>query len=120
MLYCARYFPEGERLQGALAAQLFAFAVAMLGLVLSDDIVLLFVFWELTTVLSFMLIGYSGHRVFARRSAVQALVVTTFGGLAMLIGLLWLGQLAEPTGSPRLWRQEASSRESGQRTALPL
>nr|WP_246836295.1 Na+/H+ antiporter subunit A [Nesterenkonia sp. NBAIMH1] len=94
MLYCARYFPEGERLQGALAAQLFAFAVAMLGLVLSDDIVLLFVFWELTTVLSFMLIGYSGHRVFARRSAVQALVVTTFGGLAMLIGLLWLGQLA--------------------------
>ncbi|GAB3848315.1 Na+/H+ antiporter subunit A [Nesterenkonia populi] len=94
MLYCARYFPAREAAQGPFAAQLFAFAAAMLGLVLSDDIVMLFIFWELTTILSFTLIGYSGHRVFARRSAVQALVVTTFGGLAMLIGLLWIGQLA--------------------------
>src|SRR5699024_11818873 len=93
MLYCARYFPAGERSAGPFAAQLFAFAAAMLGLVISDDVVMLYIFWELTTVLSFLLIGYSAHRVFARRSAIQALVVTTFGGLAMLVGLLWIGQL---------------------------
>lgn len=99
MLYCARYFPDRERAAGPFAAQLFAFAAAMMGLVLSDDIVMLFIFWELTTILSFLLIGYSAHRIFARRSAIQALVVTTFGGLAMLVGLLWIGELA---GSYRL------------------
>ncbi|GFZ88182.1 hypothetical protein GNZ21_11580 [Nesterenkonia alkaliphila] len=99
MLYCARYFPAVERAAGPFAAQLFAFAAAMLGLVLSDDLVMLFIFWELTTVLSFLLIGYSAHRIFARRSAIQALVVTTLGGLAMLVGLLWVGELA---GSYRL------------------
>ncbi|WP_300345340.1 Na+/H+ antiporter subunit A [Nesterenkonia sp.] len=94
MLYCARYFAATERGAGPFAAQLFAFAAAMLGLVLADDLVILFIFWEATTVLSFLLIGYSAHRIFARRSAIQALIVTTFGGLAMLVGLLWLGQLA--------------------------
>ena len=102
MLYCARYFPAAERSAGPFAAQLFAFAAAMLGLVLSDDLVMLFIFWELTTVLSFLLIGYSAHRVFARRSAIQALVVTTFGGLTMLVGLLWVGRARRgPTGSRR-------------------
>nr|WP_232301715.1 Na+/H+ antiporter subunit A [Nesterenkonia jeotgali] len=99
MLYCARYFSATERAAGPFAAQLFAFAASMLGLVLSDDLVMLFVFWELTTILSFLLIGFSAHRIYARRSAIQALLVTTFGGLAMLVGLLWLGQL---TGSYRL------------------
>lgn len=99
MLYCSRYFSEKDRNVGPFAAELFAFAAAMLGLVLSDDIVMLFIFWELTTILSFLLIGYSAHRIFARRSAIQALIVTTFGGLAMLVGLLWIGELA---GSYRL------------------
>ncbi len=99
MLYCSRYFSAKDRSVGPFAAQLFAFAAAMLGLVLSDDIVMLFIFWELTTILSFLLIGYSAHRIFARRSAIQALIVTTFGGLAMLVGLLWIGELA---GSYRL------------------
>ncbi|MDZ5077504.1 Na+/H+ antiporter subunit A [Nesterenkonia sp. HG001] len=99
LLYCARYFRSSEASAGPFAGQLFAFAAAMLGLVLSDDLVMLFIFWELTTVLSFLLIGYSAHRLLARRSAIQALVVTTFGGLAMLVGLLWLGELA---GSYRL------------------
>ena len=94
LLYCARYFRSAERSAGPFAAQLFAFAAAMLGLVLSDDLVMLFIFWELTTVLSFLLIGYSAHRILARRSAIQALIVTTAGGLAMLVGLLWLGELA--------------------------
>ncbi|MDC4861983.1 hypothetical protein NQ910_18765, partial [Acinetobacter baumannii] len=53
-------------------------------------------------------IGYSAHRIFARRSAIQALVVTTFGGLAMLVGLLWIGELA---GSYRLSEILAQSSE---------
>ncbi|NLS09380.1 Na+/H+ antiporter subunit A [Nesterenkonia sp. MY13] len=115
MLYCARYFAPRETTAGAFAAQLFAFAAAMLGLVLSDDLVMLFIFWELTTILSFLLIGYSAHRIFARRSAIQALIVTTFGGLAMLVGLLWIGQLA---GSYRLSEILAHPELSG--TAVDL
>ncbi|GAB3181583.1 Na+/H+ antiporter subunit A [Nesterenkonia halophila] len=94
MLYCARYFSAADRSAGPFAAELLAFAAAMLGLVLSDDLIMLFVFWELTTVLSFLLIGHASHRIVARRSAIQALVVTTFGGLAMLVGLVLLGELA--------------------------
>ncbi|MDR8019037.1 Na+/H+ antiporter subunit A [Nesterenkonia aerolata] len=94
MLYCARYFKASERAAGPFAAQLFAFGAAMFGIVISDDVVMLFIFWEITTVLSFLLIGYSAHRIFARRSAIQALIVTKLGGLTMLVGLLWIGDLA--------------------------
>ncbi|WP_261624568.1 Na+/H+ antiporter subunit A [Nesterenkonia marinintestina] len=99
MLYCARYFAASERAAGPFAAQLFAFGAAMFGIVISDDIIMMFIFWEITTVLSFLLIGYSAHRIFARRSATQALIVTKLGGLTMLVGLLWVGELA---GSNRL------------------
>ncbi len=66
----------------------------MTGLVLADDLVQLYVFWELTTVFSYLLIGYDSHKRSARRAATQALVVTTFGGLAMLVGLIVIGQAA--------------------------
>src|SRR3712207_2675581 len=64
----------------------------MLGLVVADDLFLLYVFWELTTVFSFLLIGGSGRRLAARRAASQALILTTAGGLAMLVGLILIGQ----------------------------
>ena len=63
----------------------------MFGLVTADDLLLMFIFWELTTVLSYLLIGYARTRLSARRSALQALIVTTAGGLAMLVGLIILG-----------------------------
>ena len=66
----------------------------MLGLVLADDLMLLYVFWELTTVLSYLLVGHYVERKSARRAAMQALVVTTLGGLAMLIGMIMLGEQA--------------------------
>ncbi|QCU77277.1 Na+/H+ antiporter subunit A [Citricoccus sp. SGAir0253] len=94
LAYCARYFPRGESRNAGFGAQLLAFAGSMFGLVTTDDLIVLYTFWELTSVLSFLLIGYSAHRIFARRSAIQALVVTTFGGLSMLIGLVMLGQAA--------------------------
>jgi len=94
LAYCATYFKGEDRSIGPFAAQLTAFAGAMFGLVTSDDLIVLFVFWELTTILSYLLIGYSRTRMFARRSALQALLVTTAGGLAMLVGLIALAAAA--------------------------
>ncbi|MGY1639505.1 Na+/H+ antiporter subunit A [Geodermatophilus sp. SYSU D00703] len=92
LLYCARYFGPDDEGTGRFAACLTAFAGSMLGLVLADDLLLLYVFWELTTVFSFLLIGGSGRRLAARRAASQALILTTAGGLAMLVGLILVGQ----------------------------
>lgn len=94
LVYCARYFKDKDDYLGGFGAQLLAFAGAMFGLVTADDLLLLFIFWELTTVLSYLLIGYARTRLSARRSALQALVVTTAGGLAMLVGLIMLGSTA--------------------------
>jgi multicomponent Na+:H+ antiporter subunit A len=94
LFYCARYFKSDDPDVGAFGAQLLAFAASMFGLVLADDLILMFIFWELTTILSYLLIGYSRHRLSARRSALQALIITTFGGLAMLVGLVMIGQTA--------------------------
>ncbi|ABY23942.1 potassium efflux system protein [Renibacterium salmoninarum ATCC 33209] len=98
LAYCARYFKTDDgafRAHGAgFGAQLLAFAGVMFGLVAADDLILLFIFWELTTVLSYLLIGYSRTRIAARRAALQALMVTTFGGLTMLVGIIMLGQAA--------------------------
>jgi multicomponent Na+:H+ antiporter subunit A len=92
LAYCSRYFPADAAGLGRLSGVLTAFAGAMLGLVLADNTMLLFVFWELTTILSYVLIGHSAHRKSSRRAAMQALVVTTAGGLAMLVGLIILGE----------------------------
>ena len=94
LVYCARYFKNKDSDLGGFGAQLLAFAGAMFGLVTADDLLLMFIFWELTTVLSYLLIGYARTRLAARRSALQALMVTTAGGLAMLVGLIILGSNA--------------------------
>lgn len=75
-------------------ALLMVFMAAMLGVVLSDNLLLLVVFWELTSVSSFLLVGYWSHRADARAGARQALAVTGGGGLAMLAGFVLLGQAA--------------------------
>lgn len=94
LLYCARYFTRDDEGLGGFGGQMLAFAGAMFGLVTADDLIVLFIFWELTTVLSYLLIGYAHVRLSARRSALQALIVTTAGGLAMLVGLILLGEAA--------------------------
>ncbi|MGY1709389.1 Na+/H+ antiporter subunit A [Geodermatophilus sp. SYSU D00758] len=97
LLYCARYFEPDQEGNGRFAAELTAFAGSMLGLVLADDVFLLYVFWELTTVFSFLLIGGAGGQVAGRRAASQALVLTTAGGLAMLAGLIMVAQASGST-----------------------
>lgn len=94
LLYCASYFSDDAPGLAGFAGNLLAFAGAMLGLVLADDLITLYLFWELTTVFSYLLIGYSSEQKHSRRSALQALTVTTLGGLAMLVGFLILGQAA--------------------------
>ena len=96
-VYCARYFSHDQAGTGRFAAVLVGFAGAMLGLVLADGLLLLYVFWELTSVTSFLLIGFDDERPESRRAAVQALLVTTLGGLVMLAGLLLLGQAGGTT-----------------------
>ncbi|MFC4494809.1 Na+/H+ antiporter subunit A [Streptomyces ovatisporus] len=94
LVYCAGYFSWAEFGLGQFAGAFTAFAGAMLGLVLADDLIVLYVLWELTTVFSFLLIGHVPERRPNRLAALQALMVTTFGGLAMLLGFLILGQEA--------------------------
>lgn len=97
LLYCSYYFDEGEAGLARFAAVFMGFAVAMLGLVLADDVYLLFIFWEGTTILSFLLIGHVTKLRTANAAALQALMVTTFGGLAMLVGFVLLSQAAGTT-----------------------
>ena len=95
LFYCADYFHHHdghtEKRLPSFAAELVAFAGAMFGLVVSDNMLVLYVFWELTTVLSFLLVGHYAERATSRRAAIQALLVTTAGGLAMLVGIVMLG-----------------------------
>ncbi|MBO3140431.1 Na+/H+ antiporter subunit A [Dermatophilus congolensis] len=94
LAYCAGYFSDDEPGLGRFAGTLVAFAGAMLGLVTSDDALLLYLFWELTTVGSYLLVGHRPESRSSRIAATQALVVTSFGGLAMLIGIILLGEQA--------------------------
>lgn len=70
---------------------LIAFMASMLGLVFSDNIISLFVFWELTSFTSYFLIGFKHEYESTRKSALQALLITAGGGLALLAGLILLG-----------------------------
>lgn len=94
LAYCGRYFGSAEPGLGRFAGVLTAFAGAMLALVLADDVMVLYTAWELTTVFSYLLIGHYPDKRSARRAAMHALVVTTAGGLAMLVGLLMMAQAA--------------------------
>jgi len=93
-VYAAGYFSADAPKLGTFAATLTAFSGAMLGLVLADNLVLLYVFWELTTIASYLLIGYDDRRADARSAALQALLTTTAGGLAMLAGFVLIGEAA--------------------------
>lgn len=90
LAYSAGYLGTHPR-AGRFYAALLLFMGAMLGLVLADNVFALFVFWELTSVASFLLIGFDHTRADARSAARQALLVTGSGGLALLAGLILLG-----------------------------
>jgi len=89
-VYSSGYFSESYE-RARIAGLLGVFAAAMLGLVWSDGLLTLFVFWELTSVASFLLIGTDDRSATARAAALRALLVTGIGGLSLLAGLVLLG-----------------------------
>mgnify|MGYP005837563459 CR=1 FL=1 len=89
----ARYYLSERDSMGRFYAYLLLFMGAMLGIVLSENVIQLLVFWELTSLASFLLISYWQHREDARNGARMALAVTGAGGLALLAGLLLLGEM---------------------------
>ena len=108
VLYASRYL-EGHPHAGRFYASLFAFMGAMLGVVLSDNVLTLFVFWELTGFTSYLLIGFEHERAAARAAALQALIVTGAGGLALLAaGVL----LVDVSGTASLSAMAARGRPS--------
>ncbi len=96
MLYSIPYFGHRDDL-GRLAGLLVGFAGAMLGIVWADGLLTLFVFWELTSITSYLLIGFDDRSPTARAAAGRAFLVTGAGGLAMLAGLILLGQASGTT-----------------------
>ncbi len=89
LLYSMSYFGRRDDL-GRLAGLMVGFAGAMLGIVWADGLLTLFVFWELTSITSFLLIGFDDTNPKARAAATRAFLVTGAGGLAMLAGLIIL------------------------------
>ncbi len=96
VLYAGGYM-KGHAQQGRFFSFILMFMGAMLGLVLSDSFLMLFVYWELTSITSFLLIGFDHQREAARRSALQALVITGGGGLFLLAGLIFLWNITGVT-----------------------
>ncbi|WP_111640589.1 monovalent cation/H+ antiporter subunit A [Marinimicrobium alkaliphilum] len=90
----ARYYFEGKATSGRFYSLILLFMFAMLGIVLSENLLFMLVFWELTSLVSFLLIGFNWHSQGARRGARMSLVITGGGGLLLLAGLLLLGQMA--------------------------
>jgi multicomponent K+:H+ antiporter subunit A len=90
----AHFYLSAKDSAAKFFSEMMLFMAAMLGVVLSDNLLLLVVFWELTSLSSFLLIGFWSHRSDARAGARQALAITGGGGLVMLGGFVLLGQIA--------------------------
>lgn len=93
MAYAGFYFDDARQV-GRFFALLLTFTGSMLALVLAGNLLTLFVAWELTSIVSFLLISFKGSDIEARQGASQALIVTGGGGLALLAGLLLIGNAA--------------------------
>jgi len=108
----ARAYMKDYRNTGRFYFFLFLFSGAMLGLVLSGNLIHLFIFWELTTFLSFMLINFFHEKEESRNAAFQSLFITGVGGLSLLAGILLLGNVAGSYSVNDWIRQAGVIRES--------
>ena len=94
-LYATAYMDTKPSFERALFLfYILMFMSAMLATVLSDNLVSLFVFWEMTSLLSFLLVGFDGGKLSARKAALQSLLVTAGGGLVLLAGIILIGVAA--------------------------
>jgi multicomponent Na+:H+ antiporter subunit A len=109
LIYAGGYL-KGHAQLGRFFCFLLLFMASMLGLVLAGNILTLFVFWELTSITSYLLIGFDHQDEDSRAAALQALLVTGGGGLALLAGLALLGQIGGSYEVPALLEQGAAIR----------
>ena len=94
------YYLKGDQSAWRFLAYMFLFMFSMLGLVMAGDIITLFVFWEGTSITSFLLIGYKTKDKETRKGAFQALLITGGGGIALLAGLLFVSSISGSTALP--------------------
>lgn len=95
--YANSYLPNDDK-KPRFYLFILIFMSSMLGLVLSENLLTMFVFWELTSISSYMLIGHYHEKDAARKSALQALLITAGGGLALLAGIILIGQVSDTYG----------------------
>ncbi|WP_133130711.1 hydrogen gas-evolving membrane-bound hydrogenase subunit E [Legionella yabuuchiae] len=93
VIYSKPYFNQHSYLSRYYCL-LFLFMTSMIGAVCADDLITLYVFWELTSICSFLLIGLNHQRRTARKAAIEALFITTLGGLALLASFILLAEAA--------------------------
>ena len=96
IIYTGQYF-KGDKGAWRFLTYLLLFMVSMLGLVMAGDVLTLFIFWEGTSVLSFLLVAYKTQSAAARHGAFRALFITAGGGIALLIGSLFLSSVVGST-----------------------
>ncbi|MFO8142071.1 MAG: putative monovalent cation/H+ antiporter subunit A [Marinobacter sp.] len=94
LIYAGSYL-AGHKYLARFFVIMLAFMASMLGLVLSDNLITLFVFWELTSITSYMLIGFNHEDLETRKCALQGLFVTVAGGLALMAGLIMLAIMTD-------------------------
>ncbi len=92
MSYASGYM-KGDAKETRLYLLLYSFMVAMVGLAVSNNLLLFFIFWELTSIISYLLVGFKHEYETSRKNALQALLITGGGGIAMLIGLVMLSHV---------------------------
>ena len=110
IVYYSGDYLRGHLQLGRYYLYLLAFMASMLGVVLAGNLITLFIFWELTSLTSYFLIGFDHHRESARDAALQALLVTGLGGLALLAGVLMLGTIGNSFEIYKLIDQGAAVR----------
>lgn len=94
VFFYASYYLKGHRYLDRFYCYLSIFMAAMLGVVLSDNVILLFVFWELTSISSFFLIGFNNDDAASRKSSIMALAITGGGGFLLMAGFILMGSIS--------------------------
>ncbi len=117
LVYTGEYL-RGHRDLPRFLVVITAFMMSMLGLVLADNLVTLFVFWELTSITSYLLIGFNHTDLAARKAALQGLFVTVGGGLALLAGFAMLAVAGDSWSLVELTRRGETLREHALYTPL--
>ena len=107
LLYADPYL-GAHRNKGRFYGVVILFMVSMIGLVIAGDLLVVFLFWELTGISSFLLIGFNNEQEASRRAALHALLVTGIGGLALLAGFVLMGAASGDFGIPALLKAEGS------------